>query len=75
MTNNTRVLFKSIKINDTFHTGISMDGGVYNESARYEVFRKITLSTAICTEQHGYLNTRAVGGLSTFSCNRSVFLT
>lgn len=68
----TKILFQKLQINDHFTTGKSHGAGFHKNVVMYQVYKKTSASRAICTEQIGYFNTRAVGGTFAFSPNSIV---
>jgi len=68
----TKISFQKLQINDHFTTGKSFNSGFHKNVVMYQVYKKTSASKAICTEQHGYFNTRAVGGTFHFAPNKLV---
>lgn len=60
-----KTLFKNISIGGRFHDGI--------QGARRLVYEKISPSKGKCVEQHGYGNQRALGGITKFGPNHTVW--
>lgn len=62
--------FHDLKIGDIFHVGKFDNRG----EMQYHVYRKMDKSHAICIEQHGYGNQRAVGHTNPFHAVSRVWL-
>ena len=59
--------FKSLAIGDQFMTG-KIKGNIFDKNGvMYQVYKKTSSSKAICTQQIGYGNTRAVGHTYSFN--------
>ncbi len=61
--------FTLLQIGEKFHDGKSTGAGINKGIISYCVYEKIDKSHAKCINQIGFGNTRAVGGIKTFSAN------
>jgi len=68
----TKITFQKLKVNESFTTGKSFNSGFHKNVVMYQVYKKTSASKAVCTEQVGYFNTRAVGETFTFSPNKVI---
>lgn len=69
--NNHVLTFTQLNVGDHFRT--SRITKPHGEGWMWCEYEKISRSGAICTAQHGYGNTRQVGGLKNFSPNSIIF--
>ena len=65
--------FQDLNINDIFHTGKVLPRRAI-DCIKWEEYKKIDKSHAICVKQVGYHNQRAVGNVNPFVANSRVFI-
>jgi hypothetical protein len=66
--------FKSLQINQTFHTGKAKGIGIYSNEVNYTIFKKIDNSNAVIIEEVNYHNNnRHAGSIKKFSAFSGVF--
>lgn len=61
-----KTVFSNISIGDTFNTGI-FDATFPYTGKTFMEYRKISKSSAMCINQVGYGNTRAINSVTSFS--------